>query len=261
MVKFNDLLASAKQEVDELAKRETSLQRTIKSLEGRETFLTTDIKKLEARREAVLLAIDIQIKKNTAVQQEADKRLVATRAETTQLTAEHETLKSTYQTEISELQATVDGLNTDVSDRRNELAELLKAKTDWQDELAVLKADILAAREEIKSFDEKINQARTAADEQIADFDASVKLAESQLKTIQSQTSDATEELKAINEKIEIANVTLADTTKQHNDFIEYEKRARKALKDAEESLLRKEEQLDVQIVTSRRRRILDNVE
>jgi chromosome segregation ATPase len=259
--KFNQLLDEAKAEAVTLEKRLAELERDCNSATARKAFLQQELIDLKATNEAALQAANEAVAVIQDKQQHAERRLVEAEAAAAQLRSDYEVKNSQLAVEQATLQKQSDELQQQIAERRQNLADLAKEKDTLQQKLDDLEESCAAKESEIQELSDTVTRAEETTALTIAELGSQVVSAQEGLDSLVAETLSASQRLEQVNQQVRSAETKLAAVHTKHQSFLAYEKRAKKALETYEKSLMEKERQLDVRIVTSRRRSgVLDNL-
>ena len=258
--KFNELFAELENEVVELDKKKTALDGAIMTLQARETYLKGSVADLnkqakeaqkgqieaEQTRQEELDALDdtiFQVKEHIKGL-ENDKKIAK---------AELDSLKVSCEKQLKELDEQIIA--------KKDQSELDKQIEDKHSLINNLEAQISETKEALNSLVEDIEAKTVEHDNALKELATQANEFDKEYQLAVSRLEDKTEELDNIEEKLKDAQSQLTEAERKDREFKDYEKKAIAALETRESALLQGEKQLDIQIVTSRRRHgVLDKV-
>lgn len=259
---LSDLFDSLKAEVAKLEKQKADLELACNSLQGRKLFLENETKQLDEKNTALIedssaIYDGVKFKKKAA-----ELRLTEAQAALTQTENDHRVKVTELDKQFEASTQKLGEINKEISERRQVLHDLNVQITTAKNDFKQLEASIAKHKNNIADIHAKAADVQLDANARMAGIEAEVAAAQKDLDTINNDVTAARDRLADTNQAVEAANGRLVEATKQHQDFVTYEKKAKIALKTKEASLIKQEEDLGVRIVTSRRRNgILDNIE
>lgn len=258
---FNDLFTELEKSVAVLAKQEADLKASSILLESRNTFLNGEIAKLNSQKQTILNKVELANKELAA--KTADIATAATDTETTikQRQAELATKLSAIEVELETKQKELKAVSDDTVAKHRTLKELSTTQGQLETAIKGLEAKVNEQRSTLHAVQLEVEAARTNADETILNYEAEIEHSAKTLKTLKSDLDEAREDVEFLKEQVETYEARKAEAYKKHVEFIEYESKARKALAAAEESIIERENNLEVSIARAKRQHgILDKI-
>lgn len=257
MANLQKALDEARVEVEDLDKRRAGLTQDITSLTSKRRFLTATVGDLkrsnaEAQKEHSTALKryedELSIVRNDIAEARKELKMLTGRIEVAQ--SEMETLRKNIEEEITKL-------DKQLQDKKNEIAEAEKLKQLRLEEVEEVAERIREERGKLTDFTEQVRKADTETASKIAAIQATIKPAEAVITAINRKIDKKAEQHKDLETQIAIKLSELAETSKKHEDYLKYEKRADMALKARESALLEGESRL---AIDKRRRGVLDNL-
>jgi chromosome segregation ATPase len=170
-------------------------------------------------------------------------------------------IESLHTVRAEELQKQIDGLladkkkladsllilNGELADRRSEITIVLRDKKQKEQELSELTTLVASTKEDLTTSKAK--------------YGALQEEEKGKVSGIRRETEEVIADLEDANTLLEATKLELAKAHAEHEGFKEYEYRADKAMKAREQAILDKEQQLNMDSRTSKRRNsILENL-
>jgi chromosome segregation ATPase len=256
---FSKLFTELEDSVVKLEKRHKELAQDNSILESKVAFKNKEIAEVTESLAKVRLDYDNQTRAMTQRLDEAKTGLDAFLVTADQRRDKIESQLYALNTGVVELETTIKtledkkhGLNDAISDLQDELAQK-------NVEIDALGLEIDTAKSELAGIDKQIEAAEAHKDETLVSYELQVGVAADELAKAQSKVDDKLDELVDTTEKLEAADAKLAVTLELDKKL---EKKARDInaqLEAREESLLKREDEFESQMITARRRHsILD---
>lgn len=259
---LSKLLAEFQTEVNDLEKRQKQLTQSCNTLEAKKVYLESKVKKLTDT------SLQAEEKATSSVKTKTDE-LVAVEVK---LTANQKTLEnlerkakeaeSTLATAIKDTEIEVIRRNKLLNEKKQELTALEGIVAGAEQELQITHENMAVAAGNLATLDAEIEQTKVEHNELIKELNEEATQAHTRISGLNKQILNTENELKNLQNKVASARSELAEVAKQKAAFKDYETKARGALAAHESAIMERERQLDIQIVTSRRRHgVLDNLD
>ena len=261
LLKFNELFTELENEVATLDKKKVELNTSVTTLQARETYLKGSLAELDKQSR------NTQKKQAEAEQlrQEELDALDDTIAEVKGYIKELENDKSIVIAELDSMKVLRGKVIKELDEQiklKKDQSELDKQIDDKHDLVNKLESQISEHKEAINKLGEDIEAKTVEHNKALQELATEANMADNDYQSAVTRLEDKSEELDGIEEKIKIARSELNEVEGKDREFREYEKKAVAALEAREAALLQSEKQLDIQIITSRRRHgVLDKVE
>lgn len=251
---FNKLFTVLEDRVVALDKREAEATRNIKTSEARYTFLKDEIKKLEQQRDQHVESHIEAVKQAKTAQETANQDLANIETAGLRLKAQHEQKNKVLVDQLAVLETRLSDTNHNITAARQVIAGLTEQKTNLLAEIERLKQTIVSKKFDIEQVEENLIKQKTNADEELLAIKNSIDTAKRELSEVIGNTTKAHDELSEVNLKIKTAGSRLGETNKAHDKLLKQDQERSKALDIREAALTEQERQLEVRIITSRRR-------
>jgi chromosome segregation ATPase len=259
--KFSELFDELKATVASLEKRESELKGSNTLLEARHKFLTEELEKLDLKKQGLLKDIKELTKQLSDKQGDIDALDLNMEKQAEQSKAEHDEAVSKLQTEVDDKQNELDSINSDISGRLKTAKDLTTAKEQLETAIKAVEGKLSDKRINLKDIELEVEDARAKADADIINYESEVEASLSELKKVKSLIDEANDDLEFIKEQVATFEERKKAAYKQHVGFIEYESKARKVLNAKEESLIERENNLDMAVARAKRQNgILDKI-
>lgn len=257
-----DFLAELEADITELERTKQTLEQDCISLESKKQYLAgsvTRAKKTVKERETKdneQLAIRTALLKGIGDDiHEAQKDLDTLIGKEQAVEADLAVMQRTTETEVGKF-------NKQLKAKRAELEVLKAEKQNLLDELTDVKSDILSHSQNLSVLGAEFTQAQLEHEQLMQQLEVLVDEKRREVGKLKQQVDDVFGDYQKVCDKVAAEQQLLAELRQQQQEFLDYETRANKALKTREIALLEQERQLEVRIVTSRRRNgVLDNLD
>lgn len=247
-----------KSEVAGLEKQKTNLVQDIIGLESKKTFLKRAVVELEVSRNLAKTKYDNKINTLTedldAVEGSIDEHKIDLKLLLGKIEIAKSELKALQEKTASEVIELAKQLNA----KKGEIIEVESMKDKALEELNGVAKQIVAERDKLDKLGDLVKQATVDSDSEIALMNQNVIATKAKLKQINKKIDAKVEQYDDLVEAVAKEQTKLEGLAKQQSDFLEYEKRVKKALKAREGALL--EGETTLAIAKRRTGSVLDNV-
>lgn len=259
MAELQAALDEFKSEVEGLEKKRTGLCQDIIGLESKKSFLKVAVSKFEVAKNLAKKKYDAKInaliEDLEAIELAIDERKIDLKL----LLDKIEIAKSDLQELQNKATAETTELDKQLRLKKGEITEAEKAKIKLSDIISKLDKQITDKRKKVEDITSVVNQAQVDADSEIAIIGQNIVIARGELKELNDKIDDKAKQFDDVANAVTNEKTILEAITKQQSDFIEYEKRAKKALEARESALLEGERNL-ADAKRRNRSSVLDNV-
>lgn len=252
--KFSELFTELENEVVSLDKKKADLAGTLTTLEAREVFLKGSVSEMdkqakeaqkkhaedEQSRQEILDALDDTIVEVKGYIKELENDRVTASAELV-------SIKTTHAKTLAKLDEDIKSKNTRLLEQDQEISYK-------KSELATLKTDRTKLLQEQTAIESQIQAKKADLNDLNDEFETRFAQKNEDYQGVVDDLNDKREELKTTTEKLSVAQTELAKTKIKDQEFRKYETEARTALETRGKALEEEERQLQVRIITSRRR-------
>lgn len=248
-----------KSEVAGLEKQKTGLIQDLVVLTSRKGFLEKSIKELGIAKNLAKSKYDDKInaliEDLEAVEIALDERKIDLKLALDKI----DDAKTELKTLEDRIADETTKLDKQLKAKKNEITEAEKLKTMAIAESGAISKQTIAERGKLDKITARVKEAQAEADSEIAEIGKSVVTVQAKLKELNDKIDDKAKQYEDLTDDITAERAKLSAITKKHNDFLEYEKRAKKALEARESSLLQGERNL-AEAKRRSRTSVLDNV-
>lgn len=257
-----DFLAELEADITELERTKQTLEQDCISLESKKQYLAgsvTRAKKLMKEREA---KDNEQMAIRTALLKSIEDDIHEAQKDLDALIAKEQVVEADLAVMLRTTDEEVEKFNEQLKAKKAELEALKAEKLTLLDELTDVKSDILAHSQNISALGTEFTQAQLEHEQLMQQLEALADEKRHEVQQLKQQVDSVFADYQEVCDKVVTEQRLLAEQRQKHQEFLDYETRANKALKAREVALLEQERQLEVRIVTSRRRDgVLDNLD
>lgn len=254
LAEFVALFTSLEDRVVELDRKDSQLAVELKSKESRCRFLVKENKELEDKRNKQIVELTAATKLAKDTQTEAEQKLTDIKNETARATQDSDQSKRVLGNKLDSLKVELDSVGGKITSGRRLVAELKQEKADLITEIEALNKQKSDKKAEVKRVEYSLAAVAADADEQKLVIKNDIAQANKELDELNDHILDAEQDIIAADERLEAAKTQLRSITiKALAPAKALDERA-KALDVREASIAEQERQLQVRIITSRRR-------
>lgn len=259
MAELQAALEQFKSEVATLKKQKTHLTQDITVLSSKKTFLEGAIKKLEVAKNLAKKKYDAKIndliEDLEAIELAIDERKIDLKL----LLDKIEIAKSDLQGLQNRATAETTELAKQLRLKKGEITEAEKAYNKILKQSDDVSEKIAAELVKLDSIRSKVKQTQEDADSEISLIGQNIIIAKDKLNKFNDKIDDKAKQYDDLTDAITEQMAKNKELLKQHDEFLEYEKRAKKALQARESALLEGERNL-ADAKRRNRSSVLDNV-
>lgn len=237
-------LEQAQVEIVELERQKTNLTRDIIGLQSKQAFLKRTTNELVEAKEVVQKEYDTRA-------QELNDALETVKADTAKAKVDFVAVLSQIEVAKSDLQAVEDAifakaaeLDKQLQAKKAEIADAQKLKVSTLEELQTINSQITAEKAKLSDLTGLVKQAETDTEAEIAAIKRKIDASTAELAKLNEQIDAKAEQYEDLTQLVTQEQTKVDEFSKTKNDFLEYEKRADKALKAREMALLEGEDKI-----------------
>lgn len=254
LAEFVALFTNLEDRVIALDKKDSRLNVEVKSKEARRNFLIKEIKRLVEERNKHIADKAIVAAHSLKAQAEADKKLTDTKNQTAGVTQNHDKTIKNLSDKIDYLKTEIDAVNDDIKTKNGVITKLKQVKIDLTAEIEELNKQLVDKKVEAQQLYEDLMIKKEAFEREIGTIGRDKMAAETQLQKVNTQVQEAEISLAAVDLEVGKANKELIEVNKTAKDTTKTLNDRSKALDVRESVIAEQERQLQVRIITSRRR-------
>lgn len=235
-----------KSEVALLEKTKTGLIQDNIGLESKKTFLTGAVRDLEIAKNLAKKkydkTINALVEDLEAVETAIDERKIDLKLALDKI----DNAKSELKIQEDKNSAKIIESARQLQLKKGEITATESLKKKALEELVATTKQVKVEQAKLGDVAGKLKTTKDEAESEITQISQRVVEAHNQLKKIKDKIDKKALQYTDLEEATALMQIKLTDMTKQHNDFLEYEKRAKKALEARESALLQGERNLAV---------------
>ena len=254
LLKFSALFTELEDEVVALDKRRTDIIAEVSLLGAKRQVLSDKLAELEILKEDSQRKYDTLQAKHAKDSADLDEQIGNKRAELTKATEDHRLALSEIETSIAARDKELIELTNTIKGKKDTLVDLDNQAEAKKAELQQVKQDIVANKEALVALDKQVVDKATEVASETARLGNEVAGLEQKHKAVVSKLDAKQEELEDVTQQVIDKQADISSLETKRKDFIRFEEEAKTALKVREDSLAKREHDLEVAQLTSRRR-------